>query len=356
VDKLILLQDPADDDSPNVLEAILEACKGATMGGGIFAFASPAGISLLFKDEEFSEFVRRSQFDLIVGLDSITSERSLELLGAEAQRSPKLAVRAFLNKRSVTFHPKFCWFSSPRGGAAVVGSGNLTPGGLAGNWEAFAPVTMGAAEVAEVQAQWAAWKELHAPELLPVDAPAAIARARSNKRRVIAAPDAEEEALAAPPDPQVPTSVSARGDDVFITELPRASNRWAQANFDLDHFRSYFHLDPGSPRRVLLWHVDPQGKIGEIEVRRSVSVRSHNFRIELAAAANLDYPSSGRPIAVFRRVGTRRFRYRLVMPSDPEFRNVARVLEQIWSGPPSRVRRITMSAAELKRRWAASPV
>lgn len=346
---LIHFQDPDDNDAPSTLEAILEACDSAKAGAAIFAFASRPGILLLFKDESFCKFLKRAQFELVVGIDSITNVAALELLKEYSGSFPNLTVSAFLHKRRVTFHPKFCWFTNSKGGQIVIGSGNLTPGGLSGNWEAFTRVELDAKGASAVAVQWQNWKALHSTELKPVDDPAVLERAKLNKAKVIQVPDAEEEPLATAPE-------SANSSEVLVAEIPKAGDRWKQANFDLESFRHYFHLKPGTPRRVLLWHVEPTGSIGSAEIRQSVSVKSQNYRIELAAAGNQSYPAGGPPVAVFLRTGTRKFRYRLVMPNDPEFSAIRSVLSNRWAGKAGRMRRVTLSAKDLRVEWPGSPL
>lgn len=349
MDSKILLQDPADERSPNVLESLLEACDGATDGGAVFAYASRAGISMLFKDKQFAKFLRRGTFDLVVGLDSITNEASINQLRDEEKRYPKLVVRAFLHNRKVTFHPKFAWFRTPIGGASIVGSGNLTPGGLAGNWEAFTRVELGLNGAASVAEEWKRWKYRHANELRKTTDPEALARAKKNKYNVIDVPEAVEDPLVAPLPP-------TNFEDVLVAELPKGGPRWGQANFDYDTFTGFFDLHPAETRRVLLWHVNSQGIPGPIEIRPSVSVKSRNYRFELDAAHGLAYPDNGRPIVMFRGTGPRRFRYQLLMPDTPGFSQASQILQNRWKGPSRKMRRITISSADLKREWPNSPL
>lgn len=352
MDEYIFLQDP-DAESPTVLEDLLEACENADAGGAVFAFASRRGIATLFSDKVFKKFVNRASFDLVVGLDSITDVASLEQLEKESKRYPKLATRAFLHKRKDgIFHPKFAWFRDEDGGQSIVGSGNLTPGGLHGNWEAFSRVKYGLNAAATVAAQWADWKKLHKAELRKVTDPEALARAAENKRNVIAAPDADDEIFAAPPPPTTE-------EDVLVAELPKAGQvkpRWGQANFNYDTFTSFFHLHPSATRRVVLWNVDSNGKLGSAEIRQSVAVKSQNFRIELEAAHGLTYPTAGPPIVMFRRMGTRRFRYQLLMPDQSDYAKARAILDDLWSGSDRFKRRVTLSSTDLQKRWPNSPL
>ncbi|PZR07088.1 MAG: hypothetical protein DI536_28955 [Archangium gephyra] len=353
MDSYICLQDPDDAESTTTLESILAGCEDATSGGAIFAYASQRGIATLFSDKVFRNFVRRASFDLVVGLDAITTVGSLEQLQEESRRYPKLVARAFLHgRKDGIFHPKFAWFRDADGGQAIVGSGNLTPGGLHGNWEAFSRQKFGLNAAATVETEWAGWKARHQSELRKVSDPEAIARAALNKKNLVVAPDAEDEIFAAPPPP-------SSDDDVLVAELPKGGRekpRWAQANFNYDTFTSFFHLHPSATRRVVLWHVDSNGKLGQAEIRQSVAVKSQNFRIELEAAHGLAYPDAAPPIVMFRRIGTRRFRYQLLMPDQTDYAKANVILEALWSGSARFMRRVTLSSVRLQNFWPNSPL
>jgi len=354
VDSYILLQDPDDADSPSVLETLLEACADADEGGAAFAFASVRGVATLFNDKVFRKFVNRAPFDLVVGLDSITNVATLELLQEESKRYKKLNARAFLHTRKAgIFHPKFAWFRDDDGGQSIVGSGNLTPGGLLGNWEAFSHQTYGVHDATALTKEWSEWKARHAGELKQVDDRDALARAAKNKWNVIAAPDADDQIFAAPPPPTNNTN----NDDVLVAELPKAGNRWQQANFDYNTFTTFFPFHPSKTRHIVLWNVDSStGALGPAEVRQSVAVKSQNYRIELEAGRGQNYPSGGPPILVFRRIGTKWFRYQLLMPGEPDYPTAAKIAKDLYKGPARFMRRVTLTSAELQKRWPTSPL
>lgn len=343
-------QDPEDVGSGSLLEGLAVAAAEARSGGALFAFASRDGVSLLFKDEGFRRFVSVAPFDLIVGIDAITNPAALAELRRQAIDLPELRVRAFMHKRPRTlFHPKFAWFTTKTGGRLLVGSGNLTPGGLVGNWEAFTLIDLDRAQADRVRADWDAWTARHAHNLRAVDEPAVVARAARNVQRVIRTEEADEDAIAKAPSLEIAAAV-------LVAEVPRADVRWNQANFDLATFRGYFALEPGETRRVLLWPVDNAGAVGEVEVRQSVAVKSRNFRIELGEAAGKVYPTSGRPFAVFLAIGTRRFRYMLLMPGSRGYGRVDAILAKRWAGPAGRMRRVTLTARELRGEWPGCPL
>jgi hypothetical protein len=358
------IQDPGNADSPFLQEKILELCQSATFGAGAFAFVTAEGVKLLLGDDIFEDFLRRGKFELIVGVDAITNPAALAALKARIAEFRSLDVKVFLNDRKqTTFHPKFCWFTVGHSTLLLIGSGNLTFKGLRGNWEAFGVGELQGDAASAVQSQWAGWRSANSSRLRRVDDPDVVAKAEANVRRAELVVAAEEEAEAEPPAAAPPTlkpmpeiRLTGRVDDVLIAEIPRAGDRWNQANFNLETFRNYFGAEPGILRRIVLQHVESNGDLGTVENRQSVSVVSQNYRFELDAASGLRYPSSGRPIAVFVRIAARTFRYRLVMPSDPNHSILDALLRSLWKGPSSRMRRVVTNSDLLKEAWPNAPL
>ena len=112
-------------------------------------------------------------------------------------------------------------------------------------------------------------------------------------------------------------------------------------NFSLAIFKGYFGADPARSHRVVLHRIRPDGTIADTEFRPTVAVKSHNFRIELDAAAGLAYPpGNARPIAAFVRSATRQFRYMLLMPADANYPRIEGVLTATAGPrPANRMRR-----------------
>lgn len=354
----LYIQDPTDQQAPFLHERILEVCEEATHGAGAFAFVTREGADLLLNDEIFRGLAARGTFDLIVGVDGVTNVRALMALQNMSRELPGLTVRVFYHDLfpQAVFHPKFCWFRHRTKGVLIAGSGNLTTRGLRGNWEAFAIVDLEVDAADALEAQWARWIEAHTAHLRPLDDENVLARAALNiqQRRPRGPAVAPEEAgfEAAEEPPAVPTQLLR----VLVAEIPRGSGRWNQANFDLNSFQNFFGAQPGVVQRIVLQHVDADGVPGSLESRPSVSVPSRNFRFELKAAARLPYPEEGRPIAVFVEIAPRTFRYRLLMPNDPQYMVMNAFLDTMWTGRSDRMRRVITTTDELQQAWPDSPL
>lgn len=359
---MLLLQDPFAADPAYVIETILEACHCAVSGAGLFAFASAGGAQLLLEDKTFVSFASHCPFDLVVGVDAVTNMPAINAMTSAALRAKAMTLAFFLNERTdALFHPKFCWFRYKTGGTLIVGSGNLTIGGLRGNWEAFSVAPLNPNEINEVEQFWKTWKAKQKAVLLPPDDPRIISRASENTGWVnLVNPEDTSRRKRGGRDfghPREEAVGPIRPDSsVLIAEIPRGGNRWTSAGFDLKNYEAFFGAKVGTQRRIVLQHVNRDGSLGDVESRPSVAVRSHNYRFELGAASGLAYPETGVPIGVFVKVATRTFRYRLLLPSDPDYSLLSKLLDEKWNGPNNEMRRVRLSVTELRHVWPDSPL
>jgi len=320
----------------------------------MFAFASSVGVKLLVDDEQFKEAARRGAVELIVGTDAVTNVRALEALADVSDDFPNVRTRAFLNPQPTgLFHPKFCFTRSGGGGCLIAGSGNLTEGGLLGNWEAYSVDELNEQGIAAVQAVWDQWTLKHAEWLLPVDDDRVRSRAALNN---VMAREGDLPTLVATPvvDEPETTQLMPNNATVLVAEIPASGDRWKQANFDLDNYTNFFGAREGTDRLVVFRHVNADGTMAAYERNRPpVTVKSRNFRFELAAASGIHYPTNGRPIGVFVRMVGRTFFYRLLLPSDPEYATVRDILHEKAGAlhNVARMRRERMTVQELRMRW-----
>lgn len=345
---MLYIQDPLYERSKLLLDAILECCAEAHSGAGAYAFVSADGINLLVGDPIFSNFLERGRFLLIVGMDEITNTRSLSAIRHYSALYPNLEVRAFLhNTTGSTFHPKFCWFDCGDHGYVITGSGNLTQKGMQRNREAFEAREVASDELRSIIQYWNSWLESVSDFLFLLDDDSVIQRAEENAHRMQAVRLRQPRVVAMPhaghtTAEQAATETATEGretvapniyvDDepgsweydsnaaVLICEIPRGDQRWNQANFDANTFRTYFESTPGVTRQMalILRDVRYDGSMGEIRHRPPVSVASHNYRIELYVPAGTAYPNNGRVLGVFVKLSSRTFLYSLVFPFHNE--------------------------------------
>lgn len=348
----LCIQDPEDIHSDSLLDSILEATSKASGGSGFFSWVTAYGVNLLMEDSDFLEFLESSEFDLVVGVDTITTPAALQKLGQLSATHPNLKTSVFMHDRNgALFHPKACWFRRGTRATLIVGSGNLTGGGLKTNWEAFSVETLSASEASRTAKLWQDWKSFHHARLFALDHPDAVRRAKQNERVIIRAKRSRrpaERALVA--DLDFPSTIVAPTDEVFVGEVPGKTNkRWNQVNVRKTDYFDYFGAKKGQKRRVLFQHVDASGKLSALEGRQLVIVKSQNYRFEVTAAAHLPYPTTGgKPILVCVRAAGGVFRYSLLMPGDATYAATLAFLVSKHTGPANQVRRVRTSVSVLK--------
>ena len=103
------------------------------------AFVKNSGVKHVYS--LLSDFQKRGQSKISVGIDNgVTSYEGLvNLLDAIG---PDSELWIFHNENSSTFHPKIYLFANDQNADLIVGSGNLTEGGLFTNYEAFIQVSL----------------------------------------------------------------------------------------------------------------------------------------------------------------------------------------------------------------------
>jgi hypothetical protein len=161
---------------------------------------------------------------------------------------------------------------------------------------------------------------------------------------------AKDKGVSAPARTLSPASVVAATDmdyPCLVAEIPKAGTRWEQANFDLESFTKFFELDPHNQKHLELIHINASGASGPPEQRLSVAVRSQNYRVEIAAAKGVAYPTKGRPICIFSRTATRHFNYRLFMPGNSDYARVLGFMNGITAMHATRMRRIRAAKSSL---------
>lgn len=122
------------DELSEAIRAGLEASRSVCMA---YALVSLGGIDSI--KEALHEFLKKGgKAKLLIGVDLPTSPEALdELVDLRDQYKGQIDLKRFQSSENRIFHPKLIIFNaSTRTSSAIVGSSNLTHGGLAQNWEA----------------------------------------------------------------------------------------------------------------------------------------------------------------------------------------------------------------------------
>lgn len=332
---------------------------------GIFAFVSEKGISALLEDPALKDFLKRGgACTLLAGLDAITNPAALDRMADLAAKHELVQARVFHNPSKGLFHPKLALFKRENGDQVmIVGSGNLTPGGLRGNIEAFSALTFTDDDDVDL-GMLDSFLTRHSASIRPIDNDA-IERAKENSWKAPATPkiggeaepDAEQDEEALGVDIlEDSEEEETRNDRVMVAEVPRAGNRWGQLHLNKDVVKQFFRVESDSHQRVFLREVVAPGRLGDVEARPCVySETNKNHKIEFAARKGEPYPDEGRPVLVIRETGTRSFQYLILMPGEPGYAE----MEEFLTARPSvgkGLRRVISTRRDLTATWADCPL
>lgn len=370
------IQDPTDANTTYLIEEILNQLQNANGCRAMFAFASSGGVDELFNDPIVKTYLESWPLRIVLGLDAITNRQTLERMTDLQEEHNKLNVEVFRNPYNTLFHPKICHFEGhDNGQVVIVGSGNLTPGGLKQNFEAYSVLYAAANEQIDLS-PWSDFLNRHCANIRAID-DEALERAAQNVFRgagggrrggplptpapvppvlppAIAPPFPLERAI----DARLPGDVEAVPDQVLIAEIPGGGGRWNQAHFNKDIITIFFEVQPETTQRVYLTPVEANGARGPQEMRLCVYSRSSNknLKIELGLGRGLGYPAGERrPLGVFRRVQARVFEYMLLMPGDDGYDATHRLMLSLDSIGKGLHRSLT-NTRQLADVWPNSPL
>jgi hypothetical protein len=346
---MLYIQDPRL-PARTLLDVAAEAAQGATYGGGIFAFASAAGVRKLL-DDPLLQPLTDTRFEVVVGVDSITDARALHALATRAADRAGLSAHVLLHDLSSLFHPKLCWFGADDWVRLIVGSGNLTVGGLADNFEAFVLTTASGDRARAILHEVDSWLDRWRDSLVAPDSPLAIERARRNSgaERSLKEPmRRDDDRVEGPP-------ASEELEAVLAFDVSRNDPARWQLEVGRDHFEKYFGWEEGKPKRISIQSVSDEGRPGPVEDRRLVKTGSKNYRIE-SRARDDRYPDEGRPISLFVRVLGNTYRYQLLLPGESGHERASQFLTDKVGPPRPKMRRYQGRVSELREAWPDSPL
>lgn len=356
------IQDPTHAETTYLYEAILAAAVGAAGWRGVYAFASRDGVDHLVEDTIVHEFMLAGgEVDLLVGIDAVTNRPTLERLQELERRYHGFRPKVFWNLTQGLFHPKISDFTYEDGRRTlIVGSGNLTPGGLMNNFEGYTIISVDQAQDLDVSAL-DEFLARHADQIRRIDDEALERAARNLVRAIPGARRAEGIIIPRPRGltvaPAAPRPAATAGfDRILIAQVPAAGGRWAQVHFNSDVVRVYFRITDQRTQRVYLTRVAADGNRAEVEVRPCVySETNKNHKIEIGAARGLEYPVGAPPVLVFRERQLRAFDYMLLMPGENGYdalMEVTRRLPSLGRGFP----RVIADRNMLSASWPDCPL
>lgn len=358
----VCIQDPSDHGTTYLYEAILAAAKQARNWRGLYAFASRDGVDHLIEDQIILDLLgREGEIDLIVGVDAVTNRTTLERMKELEGSHKNFRPRVFWNQSRGLFHPKVSDFGLTNGGRIViVGSGNLTPGGLMGNFEAYTVISAGQGDEIDLGAL-DEFLERHADNIRCID-DEVLERAAANVIRPLAGTRKGVARVYRPPargrSGTIPSIDMTGFDRILLAQVPNAGGRWSQVHFNAQVINNYFQLNQLDldTKRVYLTRVSVDATRNEVEVRRCVfSDTNKNYKIEIGAARHIDYPDEGRPILIFKEQRLRTYEYMLLLPGEDGYDSVLKLSNDLPSPGRGLPRPIT-DTAMLANEWPKCPL
>ena len=349
------IQDPTFVGTTYHLEAILAAARRASDWRGLYAFASRGGVNQLIGDQVVQDLViAGKEIELVVGIDAVTNRTTLERMQEMHQGFANFRPQVFWNESRSLFHPKISDFGLEDGGRTlIVGSGNLTPGGLENNFEAYTVITVDKGDKIPLDAV-REFRARHADRIRDIDEEV-LERAARNIVRPLRGGRRGGPGGVGPPGPDLPDETAL--DRILLAQVPGAGGRWAQVHFNVQVIRNYFRLNNLDTQRVYLTHVSPDGNRREEGPRRCVYSEgsNRNHKIEIGAARDIAYPNDGRPILIFWERLLRTFDYMLLLPGENGYGPLIDLSNRLPSPGKGFPRPIT-DLATLEQAWPDCPI
>jgi len=275
-----------------------------------------------------NKFIKRKNTRLqwIIGIDQITTPEALDILrNSISPYSKRHSIWAFKSPPGHLFHPKvYMFITSEMTGTVLIGSNNITPGGLSNNYE----VSVRLNDLSPISIK--RWNKLWNRTLLFKNLLFEIdddLLSEVRNRRIF---EIKNRIMTKPSIPDIEVEMPIESPIILIREVPRASGRVSQVHFTKDIIENYFHLRLGSSMH-LKFQEFRYSHITEIEERPLVySEINKNPKIELEGAKTLidSYPEDDedRPLLIFERIEKNFYRYMLLLPDDDGFTELSEFL------------------------------
>ena len=351
----VCIQDPTHTETTYLYEAILAAALKASHWRGLYAFATHDGVDHLIKDNIVHDLINRGgEIDLVVGIDAVTNRATLERMQEFEHQHANFRTKVFWNEHPGLFHPKISDFRLIGGGRVlIVGSGNLTLGGLMKNFEAYTIITATHGDGIDIGAV-EEFLERHGNGIKHIDEEVLEHAARNIVRPIDGARRRRVRIRRLELASSAPGARAAAGfDRILLAQVPAAGDRWSQVHFNAEVIAQYFRMHRLETERVCLTPVSADAKRDKAEIRRCVfSAANKNHKIEIGAAKNLTYPQDGRPLLIFRERVLRTYDYMLLMPGEDGYGSVLELSDRLPSLGQGFPRSIT-DMDELRQAWPA---
>lgn len=368
----IRVQDPTVPPRSALFDVIVEIARAGDVRYVrlFFGFLTGSGMGALLAVPEVAEMLRTAEVDVLVGVDAVTDRPGLERLLELEQENGSLRARAIKNTTAALIHPKMLLARYADGrSVAMVGSNNLSFGGLTGNVEGYAMGYFDRGEEPDLS-DWDAfvgrWERLisEIDDEVLASADRNVSRLERLRRAAREVPTPVEAEVVVSDGQAYEAQPSDADLDEFmlVSLVPKAGQgpkaRWSQVHLSADIAREFFDAEPEEHPEIQLR--DAEG--GAVEDRRIVysAGSNKNVKIEVGAAReaarSVGYPAEGRPLVLFRREGTNRYRYLLLMPGDPGNAEMTQLAEDEFVPSHNQLPRVVTPRSHVLARWPDCPL
>lgn len=118
------------------------------------------------------------------------------------------------------------------------------------------------------------------------------------------------------------------GEEVLIAEIG-GGPRWKQVNFPIAIFEDFFGAERGNNDYwISIMNIGQDGSLGDVEKRQAVSVKSRNYRFEIHCEETKgEYPGDDvRPIVIFVKLDSNEFLYHVLLVKHNAYEKVKEYL------------------------------
>lgn len=359
------LQDPSNPRGHHVIDDLtrLITTHEVTELTGMFAFVTGAGLKALYANAQVKHVFSIARVYFLVGNDAVTDRSALEFLLQLDRENRNFTARVLENPTGALVHPKWVHVTYRSGaGALLVGSANLTLGGLGGNVEAYSILTYDRGEQPDLH-DGETFLRRWSPYIVPIGE-SSLAKADRNQfgyrgggQRTTETPDQEIVVEGVQIRQPSPSRLPA-AEPMLVAQIPGAGKRWSQVHFNREVMEKFFNLDPEDHEILYLRELNAVS----YEERPIVfAERNRNVKVEIGSAKGLPYPGLARgvqqrPILLVRREGTARYRYLLLMPGEPGHAEMLALSVQHFQPHGTQLPRIVVSRNQVVSSWRDCPL
>ncbi len=327
----------------------------------LIAFVSIGGLKLI--EDNLIKFLKKkgSFVDWIVGVElGITSSEVLEYLDYLKSKFPdKVRIRIFTaGSEKDIFHPKIYWLGNKSGYSIIIGSSNLTDGGLLRNFEASTLLELNLTNsedklvINDLESLWRKFSTPAPPlteaNLIELDHTVVKLLAeqdinerkrlyieRSKIKHPFASVSKHNEILAnikrlhsdylgkgrLNKKATAKTKETKKGPKILIMDILQET-RDTQVQIPVEVLRPFFAINDTSMKNEIILSEVLDGTIIKMDIRPFISQKNDTHRLEISGIKGLLRPL----IIRFMRVGQQDYQYELVTKSSPEYDSLSKLL------------------------------